>query len=125
MKPFIFLIFLSIILVRYEEGYSQKAVIFGEVFLITQRDTIKLPKARLELFKVTTTNPDQYIDDYYTDAKGRYIISDIAYGKYYFKVYYGDKAPLKFVNKQLKTNKGSVFSVDLELKGVPGIYVRK
>ena len=124
MKTIISLIFIAGLLLRSEACQSQKATIFGQVFLVTHRDTIRLAKGRLELFRVTGTKSDLFIDDYYSDSKGRYIISDVNYGKYYFKVYYGNTEPFVFIIKAIKTEKGPVFPVDLELKSVPPMYVR-
>ncbi|MEI6434629.1 MAG: hypothetical protein WCP32_07280 [Bacteroidota bacterium] len=123
MKTILSLFFIAGMLLNSETCQGQKATIFGQVFLITHRDTIKLTKARLELFQVTGSKTDTFIDDYYSDGKGRYIISEINYGKYYFKVYYGNTIPFLFFTNSMKTDKCPVFSVDLELKGVPAMYV--
>lgn len=124
IKTFILMIFIVGLLLQNTNGQSQKATIYGYVFLVTQRDTVRLAKARLELFRVTGVNTPVRTNDCYTDGNGRYIVADIPYGSYYFRIYYGREQPLLIITPAGLTNKGPVFCVDRAEKGVVGMYVR-
>jgi hypothetical protein len=122
MKTIILLIFSTGLLLQSSNCKAQKSTIFGQVFLITSQDTIA--SARLSLFQTAGGGTDRFVADYYSDGKGRFVISDLNYGRYCFKVFYGNNTPLIFFNNGYKSDRCPPFTIDLELKGVPTLYVR-
>lgn len=103
---------------------GQKAILFGEVLLVTQLDTIRLDKAPVELYALAISKPDHLLCDTYTDANGRYIIADIPFGSFFFKVYYGREEALLVASPAGYFQKGAVFRVDKETVRVGRMYVR-
>lgn len=103
---------------------NQKAIIFGEVFYITTIDTLKLSNARLELYKIENGSVEgKFVDDFYTDEKGRYIITDVSFGKYYFIVFYGKGEPYKQTNSENDSEKSRSFIIDKFNFKVPPMYL--
>lgn len=103
---------------------NQKAIIFGEVFYCTTIDTLKLSNARLELYKIENDSVEgKFVDNFYTDEEGRYIITDVSFGKYYFIVFYGKGEPYKQTNYENSPEKSQSFIIDLDLKMVPTMYL--
>ena len=103
---------------------NQKAIIFGEVFYITTIDTLKLSNARLELYKIENDSVEgKFVDSFYTDEKGRYIITDVSFGKYYFIVFYGKGDPYRQTNYEGNSEKSQSFIIDLDLKMVSPMYL--
>ncbi len=103
---------------------NQKAIIFGEVFYITTIDTLKLSNARLELYKIENGSVEgKFVDDFYTDEKGRYIITDVSFGKYYFIVFYGKGEPYKQTNYENSPEKSRSFIIDKFNFKVPPMYL--
>ena len=100
-----------------------EAVISGQIFYITQKDTTMLKESRFELIRITPGGYEKLIDDYYTDDKGKFLLSNIPFGKYYLKIYYGSDEPLYHLHKKSQPEKGFSFTIDGALKMIPPQYV--
>ena len=123
IKTSIILILIFLFTKLYSQE-NQKAIIFGEVFYITTVDTFELSNARLELYKIENDSVEgKFVDYFYTDEKGRYIITDVSFGKYYFMVFYGKGDPYKQTNYESSSEKSQSFIIDLDLKMVPPMYL--
>ncbi len=124
MKTILTFLLISLTGMLCGAGYGQRSTIYGYVYLVTQRDTIRLGKAHVMMYRMIPGKEDERVADFYANDDGKYMVAEIPYGSYYFKVYYGKEAPMRFFAPGGPTEKGPRFAVDQLLKTVPPMYVR-
>jgi len=128
MKSIKLLLGICIFMLFANRGTSQsvnEAIVFGQMFYVTSFDTLKLKETRFELTRIEKMGKEVLFSSYYTDSEGKYLLTNIPFGKYTLKVLSSSDEVLFHTFENSQIAKSKVLTINKELQMLPPQYVSK